>query len=95
MAAYFAARLNIKNPEKFTEYATKAISLMANFGGKVLFKGEAEHGSDNEIELPGLAVFEFPNKAAIEEFFACSEYLALVPLREEGANMVVTVHEGS
>ena len=42
-----------------------------------------------------LAVFEFAEKAQIEAFFASDEYKALTALREKGADMVLSAHEGA
>lgn len=93
MPAYLAARMNVKNPERLTEYSKSAAPIIAQHGGRLLFKGGADDNLVGEMSMPNLAVFEFPDKASIDTFFNSDEYQALTALRNQGADMVLSAHE--
>jgi len=95
MPAYFAARLSVKDPDALAEYSRKAAPIISKFNGKLLFKGGAADNLVGQLEAPNIAVFEFAEKAQIEAFFASDEYKALTALREKGADMVLSAHEGA
>ena len=94
MTAYLAARLSVKDPEAMAEYSKNADPLIAEFGGKLLFKGGMDDVLSGEMAQPNLAVFEFPDKAAIDTFFNSASYQALTAIREKGAEMILSAHEG-
>lgn len=92
MAAYFVARINVKNPTSLTEYSKRAAPILSKFGGQLLFKGGPDNIFLGDTVLRNLAVFEFPNKDAIEAFYTSAEYQKLISIREEGADMVFSAH---
>ncbi len=95
MAAYLTARLRVKNPEALAAYSKAAAPIIGKFGGTLLFKGGAEDVLLGDIELPNIAVFEFPDEGAVQEFFHSADYQALASLRDEGAQMVLAAHKAS
>lgn len=95
MAAYLAARLRVKNPDALASYSKRAATIVGKFGGKLLFKGGADDILIGAIDLPNLAVFEFPDQDAITAFYNSDAYQALAAIREEGADMVLSSHAGA
>lgn len=95
MTAYFAARFTVKDPDALAEYSKSAAPIIAEHGGKLLFKGGAESTLSGETQQPNIAMFAFPSKEAITTFFNSSEYQALSSIRAKGADMILSVHEGA
>lgn len=95
MTAYFTARFTIKDPEALSEYSKAAAPIIGEYGGKLLFKGGADGVLSGETTEPNIAVFVFPDKTKITEFFNAPDYQALASLRAEGADMILSAHEGA
>lgn len=93
MSAYLAARLRVKEKDKLVEYSKKAAPMIEKFGGKLLFKGGVDDIIVGELKHMNLAVFEFPNKEEIMRFYSSAEYIKIIPIRDEGADMVLSIHE--
>jgi len=94
MTAYLAARLSVKDPEALAEYSKSAAPIIAEFNGKLLFKGGPDDILVGESAQPNIALFAFPDKAAIHAFFNSPGYQALTAIRTKGADMVLSAHEG-
>ncbi len=95
MTAYFAARLNVKDPEAMAEYSKNAAPIIAEHGGKLLFKGGADDILAGTMTQPNLVLFAFPDKAAIHAFLNSQRDQALTAMREKGADMILSAHEGA
>lgn len=94
MSAYLVARMAVKDADKLADYSKQAASLIAAYGGKLLFKGGAEANLFGQMDMPNMAVFIFPDLEKITEFYHSPEYQALAPLRQTGAEMVLSAHQG-
>ena len=93
MTAYFVARLKVKDADALAEYSKQAGPILASFGGKLLFKGGADNIFLGETDYKNIAVFEFANRKAVNDFYQSDAYQALVPIRSQGADMLFSVHE--
>ncbi len=93
MTAYLVARLKVKSPEAMAEYSQNAAVIIKRFGGKPILKGGEEANLIGALELPNIAVFAFPDREAVMGFYNSEDYRALLPLREAGADMVLSVHD--
>ncbi len=92
MTAYFAARFAVKDANLLADYSKQAAPIIASFGGKLLFKGGADTILTGDTQMPGIAVFEFPSQAKLDEFYNSPAYVALKPAREAGADMILSGH---
>ena len=95
MTAYFTARFTVKDPEALAEYSKAAAPIIAEHGGKLLFKGGADGALSGETAQPNIAMFAFPSTEAITTFFNSPDYQALSSLRAKGADMFLSAHEGT
>jgi len=92
MPAYFAARFAIKDADLLAAYSKKAAPVIAEYGGKLLFKGGGDLIVTGETAMPGIAVFEFPDQTSLENFYNSDAYSALKQARQAGADMVLSLH---
>ena len=94
MSVYMTATITLKDPAKFQEYAGKVVATMAPFGGEPMLRARLVKPLAGEGVYHAMAVFTFPDIASVEGWYASEAYQALIPLREEGADAVISVMEG-
>ena len=94
MSAFMLATIKVREPAKFQEYLGKVQQLSVNFGAKLLAKGKVVRNiTGGEREHGVTIVVQFPGTENIDSLFNSEEYQALIPLREEGADIVMTSHQ--
>ena len=94
MAALLVARVAIKDADKFQEYVAKSGPTMAEFGGELLFRGKTDKdltggGKAHQVT----AIFKFPGVDKLNDWYASDAYQAVVPLRDEGADIQFISYE--
>ena len=94
MPTYLSAIVTVKNPEKLKEYISQVPSTMAPFGAKMVCRGKVKAVLAGEGKHQIEAIFEFESSAKIEEWYQSDAYQALIPVREEGASMTLSILEG-
>lgn len=94
MPTYLSAIVTVKNPEKLKEYISQVPATMAPFGAKLVCRGKVQNVLTGEGKHQIEAVFEFESAAKIEEWYQSDAYQALIPTRNEGANMTISILEG-
>jgi len=94
MPALLVARVTLKDPEKFQEYAAKAGPIMAEFGGEPLFRAKADKnltGGGDDHQTTG--IFKFPSLEKVDEWYASQAYQSLLALRDEAADIKMISYE--
>ena len=94
MPTYLSAIVTVKNPEKLKEYISQVPATMAPFGAKLVCRGKVHTVLSGEGKHQIEAVFEFESAEKIEEWYQSDAYQALVPTRDEGATMTISILEG-
>lgn len=89
MTAFFVATVNIKDPEKFQEYAQKVGATFAPHGGELLLRGMLDTVLTGNADHQAVGVVKFPDAESLNAWYASSAYQAIVPLREEAADMTI------
>lgn len=90
MNAFFVAQVTIKNPEKFQQYAKAAGESMAPFGGNAIIKGKLATNLSGEQPHPAISVIGFPSEQSLNDWFNSDAYQALIPLRDEASDMILS-----
>ena len=93
MPVIVSATVQIKNPEKFKEYASKVPATMGAHGGKMLTRGKLVKPLAGECGHQIEAIFEFPSQEAAQDWYDSEEYQALVAVRNEGAHVNIAILE--
>lgn len=91
-AAYVIGNITVKNPEKWAEYRSKVPATLAQWGAELVFRGKKVEVFSGIHEHIDTVVIRFPNAAAAKNWYQSSDYQALVPLREQGADMVLVCY---
>jgi uncharacterized protein (DUF1330 family) len=83
MPAYVVGLHRITYRARFEEYRTAIGQIVAKYGGRYLTRGENLAMPEGGYWTPErVAVFEFPDRAAIDAWYASPEYQPLIELRK-------------
>lgn len=94
MTAFFVASVAVKNPDKFQDYSQKAAATISAHGGEVILRGKAESALAGVLAHQAVGIVGFPSMAALTAWFNSPEYQAIVPLRDEAADMSIITYAG-
>lgn len=93
MSVLVSATVQMKNPEKFKEYASKVPETMGVHGGKMVARGKLSKPLAGEYNHQVEALFEFPTQDAAQAWYDSDDYQALVALRNEAAHVNIAILE--
>ncbi len=93
MTAFFIARVTVKDGVKFQEYAQKAGATFAAHGGEPVLRGKAAGVLSGIADHETVGIIKFPNLAAIAAWYGSADYQAIIPLRDEAADVAITTYE--
>src|SRR4029079_9727932 len=74
MPAYIIAMVNIKDPQKYQEYAKRAGPANAKHGSRFLVRGGKKTALEGDIPFERIVVSEFPDVEAAKKFYNSPEY---------------------
>ena len=87
--AYVVGHITVKNIEKWAEYRSQAPGTLAPWGGELVFRGNQVANLAGENPHPDIVVIRFPNIAAVNGWYTSPAYQALIPLRQQAADIVL------
>ena len=92
MTAFFIATVKVKDKEKLQSYIQQATETIGDYEGEPVIKGMFDGTlNDKQTETHQMAgIFKFPSLEKMEEWYNSDKYQALIPLREEGADMTLS-----
>jgi len=90
MPAFFIANVNVKNLEKFQQYGQQAAASMQPFEGQLLTKGALAKNLAGDLNYQSVAIVTFPDQAKLDAWFESDNYQALIQIRDEAADMLLT-----
>ena len=91
MSAFLSVTIRVKDQAKLKEYISQVPATIAAHGGEKVSRGKVAKTLSGDVNYQLAAVFRFPTTEAIDNWYASSEYQALVSLREEAADMNIVV----
>ncbi len=90
---YLIAHIRVHDKEKFEEFKSMAMPLVAEFGGRLLARNPAPN--HREGDLRGLTVLiEFDDLAAATRFYESDGYTAAIKVREQCSETDLMLVEG-
>jgi len=87
MSACVIGHITVKDAEKWAQYRAQVPATLAPWGAELLFRGRlagiiaGQHGHTDTV------VIRFPDLAAIDCWQQPTAYQALIPLREQAADI--------
>lgn len=84
--AFLISRPIVHDLEKFKAYGQKAVPLMANYGGRMLFATNEVEALDGAYDGNRLVMFHFQDIEQLRAFWSSEEYQELRALRLEASD---------
>ena len=90
--AYVVGQMTVKHPEKWAQYRSQVLATLLPFGGELVFRGEQVQSFSGVNPHPDIVVIRFPSLGDAEGWHVSAAYQALIPLRQEAADVVLTTY---
>jgi len=90
--AYVVGQMTVKNPQKWAQYRSQVLATLLPFGGELVFRGQQAQSFSGINPHPDIVVIRFPSLADAEGWHGSEAYQALIPLRQEGADVILTTY---
>jgi uncharacterized protein (DUF1330 family) len=89
MSACVIGHITIRNADKWAKYRASVPATLAPWGAELLFRGQMAAVLSGEHAATDTVVIRFPDAAAADGWYQCDAYQALIPLREQAADLVL------
>ena len=93
MAAYLIGHIKIKDPLKWETYRDQVPATLAPWNAELVFRGKAFAVLGGEHAHTDTVVIRFPDPASLRGWFESPAYQALIPLRQEAAEVTLIGYE--
>jgi len=87
MSACVIGHITVKDEEKWAQYRAQVPATLAPWGAELLFRGSGARILSGEHRHSDLVVIRFPDQAAVDGWYGSAAYQALVPLRQQAADL--------
>ncbi len=95
MAAYLIVdQLEVTDPDTMKEYGAGVGATLARYGGKPLVRGGDFEVLEGEYRPRRLIVMEFPDMAALKNWYDSPEYADLKAMRHKSSRANLVAVEG-
>lgn len=92
MPAYLIGQITVRDPAPWQRYVEQVGATFAPFGGRVLFRATAALALNGALPGERIVVAEFPDLESLRRWHDSPAYQALIPLRDAGADVVLTAY---
>ena len=92
-AAYLVGHIIVKDAEKWNKYREQVPATLEPWGAGITFRGKCIAVFSGEHAYDDIVVIRFPSKEAINSWHASPAYQALLPLRQQAAEMLLLAYE--
>ena len=94
-SAYVIGHITVKDAEKWAEYRGRVPATLAPWGAELVCRGKRLSTLSGEHVHTDSVVIRFPDADAVNNWFNSPAYQALIPLREQAAEMVLVGYEAA
>lgn len=91
--AYVVGQMTVKNENKWAEYRGQVLATLTPFGGELVFRGNQVRALSGECPHADIVVIRFPSLVDADSWHNSAAYQALLPIRQEAADVVLTTYE--
>jgi uncharacterized protein (DUF1330 family) len=93
MTAYAIGNITIKDTVKWAEYRRRLPATLAPWGADIVLRGRQAEVLSGQHSHRDVVVLRFPDVASVTGWHDSPEYQALVPLREQAADVDLVCFE--
>lgn len=91
--AYLVGHVTVKDPQRWAEYTSRVPATLAPWGAELVFRGKRAAVLAGEHSHTDIVVIRFADVAAVDQWHSSAAYQALIPLREQAAEVVLLSYE--
>lgn len=91
MAAYVIGNIRVTEQASWDEYRAKVGATIAKYGGEIVMRGKVAQIFSGEARGDSVVILRFADVAAATRWHDSAEYQAIVPLRNRGADVSLTL----
>lgn len=91
--AYVVGHITVKDESKWAEYRSRVPATLAPWGAELIFRGKQVAALAGTHPHADIVVIRFPSPDAVNEWHSSAQYQALIPLRQEAAELVLLSYE--
>ena len=92
-SAWVIGHIKVKDNGKWGEYRSKVPETLLQWGGEVLFRGHRVGVLSGEHSYLDCVVIRFPDAKSATGWYNSPAYQALIPIREQAADIVLVAFE--
>ena len=92
-ATCLVGHITVKDAEKWRKYREQVPATLGPWGAEVTFRGKLVAVFSGEHPYDDIVVIRFPSKEAVTGWHASPAYQALLPLRQQAAEMLLLAYE--
>ncbi|MEO8383659.1 MAG: DUF1330 domain-containing protein [Betaproteobacteria bacterium] len=92
MPAFCIGQIRIKDAVAWDEYRRRVGDTIRQYGGELLFRGQREQIFSGEMLQDKVVVLQFEDIEAAKRWHDSSEYQALIPTRDQGADVTLVLY---
>jgi uncharacterized protein (DUF1330 family) len=90
--ACLIGHITVKDEALWAEYRSKVPATLTPWGGELLLRGKRVAVLAGEHSYTDVVVIRFPDQAALNGWHASAAYQALIPLRQQAADVVLLAY---
>lgn len=90
---YIVGQISIKDERKWAEYQDQVPTTIAPWGAEIVLRGKKASDFAGENPRADIVVLRFPNIDAAKNWEASPAYQAIIPLRQEAADVMLTAYQ--
>jgi uncharacterized protein (DUF1330 family) len=94
MTAYCVGRIRVKDSKAWEWYRQRVGATIVQYGGEVMFRGGLQQAFSGDCDHDSVVALQFENLAAAKRWHDSPEYQALIPIRDQGAEVTLTLYQG-
>jgi len=87
MSACVIGHITVKDAEKWAQYRAQVPATLAPWGAELLFRGTLAGILAGRHPHTDTVVIRFPDQAAVDGWYQSAAYQALIPLRQQAADL--------
>ena len=89
---YLVGHISVKETDKWQAYRSQVPATLAPWQAELVFRGEKMTMLTGEHPFDDIVVIRFPTDEALHGWHASPAYQALIPLRQEAAEVVLIAY---
>jgi uncharacterized protein (DUF1330 family) len=88
--AYLVGNITVKDADKWAQYRHEIPATLVPWGAELVFRGKQVATLAGNNPHTDIVVIRFPDIGSLDSWHASAAYQAIIPLRQQAADVVLT-----